>query len=171
MKLIHRSGSQLALLILGILGMADAIYLTLAHYNDQVALVCPNTGFINCESVLTSRYAYVPGTSLPITFPGIGWCLVIIALAGAGLYLGASLRWLRVAEFAWALLGLLTALYLVYAEIVQIHNLCVWCTVLHALILLMFLITLVRLREPSAEESAWELEASQQRVVQPERAR
>jgi uncharacterized membrane protein len=163
---LRRSGSQLALLIMGILGAVDAIYLTLVHYDDQVTLACPNTGFVNCTSVITSKYSYVPGTSIPITWPGLAWCLVIVALALAGLFLGAEWRWLRIAEFAWTFLGMLTVLYLVYAEIVQIRNICIWCTVLHVLILLMFLVALVRLPGRLTEEEEEPEAKDEVRVVQ-----
>lgn len=145
MNLLRRSGAQLALLILALAGIADAIYLTLVHYDDSVALVCSDSGFINCARVITSRYSYVPGTSWPISLPGLAWCLVIAGLALYGIFWGAERRWLRLAQFAWTLLGMLTVLYLVYVEIVLLHNLCAWCTVLHVLILLMFLITLAYL--------------------------
>lgn len=157
MNLLRRAGAQVALLVLAVLGVADAIYLTLVHYDSQVALVCSNSGFINCERVITSQYSYVPGTAIPISVPGLGWCLVIGALALVGLFLGEEKRWLRMAQFGWTLLGLLTALYLVYVEVVLLRNLCAWCTVLHVLILVMFLITLVRLPgRVSVEEEAWE---------------
>ena len=145
MNLLRRSGSQLTLLILALLGIADAIYLTLVHYDEQVILACSDNGFVNCAKVITSKYSYVPGTSLPISLPGLGWCLVVVVLALIGLVRGSEGRGLRIVQFAWTLLGLLTVLYLVYVEIVLLHNLCAWCTVLHGLILLMFLITLVRL--------------------------
>lgn len=157
MNLFRRSGAQLALLILGVLGVADAIYLTLVHYDSQVTLACSNTGFINCERVVTSPYSYVPGTAIPISVPGLGWSLVVVALALIGLFLGGQRRWLRIAQFVWTLLGLLTALYLVYVELVRLHNLCAWCTVLHVLILIMFLIALVRLPGRAAPgDEEWE---------------
>lgn len=170
MHLVRRSGSQLALLILGILGFADGIYLTLVHYDDQVTLACPSTGFVNCANVITSQYSYVPGTSIPITIPGMAWCLVLITLAVIGVYLGAERRWLRVAEFAWTSLGVLTILYLIYAEIVLIRNICIWCTVLHGLILLMFLIALVRLpgRADELEEEEEEMETPEPLARKPE---
>ena len=159
MSLLRRAGSQLALLVLALLGVADAIYLTLVHYDSQVSLICSDSGFVNCARVLSSRFAYVPGTSLPISLPGLGWALVVAVLALIGIFFGSDHRWLRFAQFFWTLLGMLTVLYLVYAEIVQLHNLCAWCTVLHVLILLMFLITLVRL--PGRAEEVWEDEGEE----------
>lgn len=152
MSLFRRAGAQLALLVLAVLGMADAIYLTLAHYDESVTLVCSESGFVNCTRVITSPYSYVPGTALPISLPGLAWCLVIALLALLGLFLGTERRWLRLAQFAWTLLGMLTVLYLVYVEIVLLHNLCAWCTALHALILLMFLIAVARLPARAGED-------------------
>jgi uncharacterized membrane protein len=158
-NLFRRAGVQVALLALAVLGIADAIYLTLAHYNEHVALVCSESGLVNCMRVTTSIYSYVPGTSLPITLPGLGWCLVLAGLAVAGIWLGDERRWLRVAQFGWTLLGMLTVLYLVYVEIVLLRAICAWCTVLHVLITLAFLLAVVRLPGGfSAEEEAWEEE-------------
>src|SRR5258707_5706200 len=145
MNVFRRVGVQVVLRVLAVLVMVDAIYLTVVHYISQVTLVCSDSGFVNCTRVITSVYSYVPGTTIPISVPGLGWCLVLAALAVAGIWLRDERRWLRVAQFGWTLLGMLTALYLIYIEIVLLRNLCAWCTVLHALILLAFLIAAVRL--------------------------
>jgi uncharacterized membrane protein len=147
MKQFQRSKSQVLLLALSLLGVAIAIYLTSVHY-EHVPLVCSESGLINCTRVLSSSYSVVPGTSLPVTIPGLGWCVVSAALAIVGLFAATGLwqRRIRAAQFAWALAGLLVVLYLVYVEIVRLHTICAWCTALHVLILLIFLITLVQLQ-------------------------
>src|SRR5438132_5871733 len=150
MKAIQRSKAQLFLLICSLVGVGIAIYLTSVHY-ENVPLVCSDNGLVNCARVLSSPYSVVPGTSLPITIPGLAWCGVMAALAVAGLYTGLQSRWLRLAQFAWSLVGMLTVLYLVYVEIVRLHTICAWCTALHAIILCMFLITLARLQQPVLE--------------------
>ena len=54
---------------------------------------------------------------------------------------------------------LVAVLYLVYAEIVQLHSICAWCTAFHVVILLMFLVTLVQFQsQPPAELEAEEEE-------------
>jgi uncharacterized membrane protein len=155
MKLLQRSRSQVLLLALSLLGAGIAIYLTSVHYANA-PLVCSESGIINCAHVLSSSYAVIPGTSLPITIPGLGWCLVSAALAIAGLY-AVTRQWqrrIRLAQFAWALSGLLAVLYLVYVEIVRLRTICAWCTAFHALILLIFLITLVQVQSlPSTSEA------------------
>jgi uncharacterized membrane protein len=161
MKLIRGSGSQIFLLLLSLLGASIAVYLTVVHYNEQVPLVCSDTGLVNCARVLSSPYSVVPGTSLPITIPGLAWCVVMAALAVAGIYTGLQSRWFRLAQFAWSLVGMLTVLYLVYAEIVRLHTICAWCTALHVLVLLIFLVTLVQLQPQSHAE----LEAEEENEV------
>ncbi|HEU5228502.1 MAG TPA: vitamin K epoxide reductase family protein [Ktedonobacteraceae bacterium] len=147
----RRSRGQIALLILSLLGSGVAVYLTAVHY-QSVPLICSPSGFIDCARVLSSSYSVVPGTTIPISIPGLFWCVVSAALALVGWRLGSQRRSLRLAEFAWTLLGMLTAFYLIYVEIVQLHTICAWCTVLHAIILVMFLITIWHLQEPVFEE-------------------
>jgi uncharacterized membrane protein len=166
MKQFQRSKSQALLLALSLLGVAIAIYLTSVHY-ENVPLVCSASGLINCTRVLSSPYSVVPGTSLPITLPGLGWGVVSAALAIVGLFAATGLwqRRIRMAQFAWALAGLLVVLYLVYVEIVRLHTICAWCTALHVLILLMFLITLLQLQSlPSAFVAELETEGEEEVV-------
>ncbi len=163
MQLLQRPGraSQLLLLALSLLGVGITIYLTSVHY-ENVPLVCSESGLINCARVISSSYSVVPGTALPITIPGFGWCIVAASLAIAGLFTTSN-KWqrnIRWAQCIWALSGLLVVLYLVYVEIVRLRAICAWCTALHVLILFIFLITLVQLQsapttleaEPGTEE-------------------
>jgi len=160
MKQLQRSRSQALLLALSLLGVGIAIYLTSVHY-ENIPLVCSESGLINCARVISSSYSFVPGTTLPITIPGFGWCVVSVALAVAGLFATSELwqRRIWIAQFAWSFAGLLVVLYLVYIEIVRLHTICAWCTALHVLILLLFLITLVQLQSlPSASALSPETE-------------
>jgi uncharacterized membrane protein len=159
MKSIRGSGSQIFLLLLSLLGAGIAVYLTAVHYNEGIPLVCSGGGVVNCGLVLSSPYSVVPGTSLPISIPGLAWCAIMAALAIVGLR--TQPRWLRPAQFVWALVGMLSVLYLVYAEIVRLHAICAWCSALHVLILLMFLVTLVRLTSPAPESEEIDLEKAQ----------
>jgi len=147
----QRARGQIALLLLSLLGFGVAIYLTAVHY-ENVPLVCSTSGFIDCARVLSSSYSVVPGTTIPITIPGLFWCVVGAALAIACWRSRWRLRPLLLAEFAWTALGMLTVFYLIYVEIVQLHTICAWCTVLHAVILVMFLITIWQLQGPDLEE-------------------
>ena len=155
MKHAQRSGSagQLLLLLLSLVGAGIAIYLTTVHY-EHTPLICSASGVIDCARVLSSSYSVIPGTTVPITIPGLGWCVVSGALAIVGWRLASSQCWLqvvRVAQLLWSLVGMVTVLYLVYVEIVRLHTICAWCTALHVVILCMFLITLAQLQQPERE--------------------
>jgi uncharacterized membrane protein len=102
--------------------------------------------------VLTSSYSVVPGTTIPVSVPGILWSVVALALPLAALKFGPEVRWIRVAEVVWGIIGLLTVFYLVYAEIVQIRNICAWCTGVHFIVLLYVLLSVFLLQEPAVDE-------------------
>jgi uncharacterized membrane protein len=139
---IRRVPAQVAIVLMSVAGMGIATYLTFEHYHTG-ALVCNVNSVINCSSVLTSPYSVMPGTQIPITFPGLLWFLVMGGMAVVAI----SATWRNVAapknllmvQRVWGGLGLLSILYLVYAEIVKIHRLCEWCTGVHILILATFL--------------------------------
>src|SRR5438270_13563542 len=112
MKHVQRSASagQLLLLLLSLVGAGIAIYLTSVHY-EHTPLICSTSGLIDCARVLSSSYSVIPGTTMPITVPGLGWCVVSGALAIIGWRLASKKRWLqvaRVAQLLWSLAGMLT---------------------------------------------------------------
>lgn len=145
------------LLLLSLVGAGIAFYLTAVHY-EHVPLLCSANGIVDCQRVTSSAYSVVPGTSLPITVPGIGWALVSAVLAILGLRAQANNRRLARIYCIWSLLALLFVLYLVYVEIVLLHAICAWCTGLHIVVLATFLITLVQLLSPSPEADEHENE-------------
>ena len=151
MTFIRRSGGQITLFVLSLLGIVISIYLTSVHY-ENVPLVCSTNGLVDCASVLSSPYSVVPGTTIPITVPGLAWCLVSAALAFVAWRVWPQLRTIRIAQFVWTLIGMLTVLYLVFVELVRLHRICAWCTALHVIIFVMLLITVVNLQEPEPAE-------------------
>jgi len=154
MHISQRSIRQWCMLALAIVGADIAIYLTTVHY-EQVPLLCSSQGLVNCERVTSSSYSVVPGTTLPITIPGLAWFFVSGTLALLAIH--SNRRWIRQTQLAWTILGTLTVLYLVYAELVVLHTICIWCTAVHVVIFgsLLLAITeymLARQEEQEAEE-------------------
>ena len=137
------------LLAVGVIGLGLSAYLTTLHYAG-IAPLCTTGGVVNCGSVLTSSYSVVPGTSIPVTVPGMIWFIVSGALAITSVRCArrglAEPWWLRPGHVVWAVLGLISVLYFVYAEVVQLHKLCEWCTGVHVLVFLSLLVTLARLQ-------------------------
>lgn len=132
-----------ALAALAVIGMGLAGYLTAVHYAPTL-LVCSDHGLINCEAVLTSSFSVIPGTSIPITVPGLAYFLISLLLAVAQMRRPANYG-LRQAHAVWGGLGLLTVLYLIFVELIELQNICLWCTCVHVVILVTFLISLWRL--------------------------
>jgi len=161
MAFIRRSGGQITLFVFSLLGVAISIYLTSVHY-ENVPLVCSTNGLVDCASVLSSPYSVVPGTAIPITVPGLAWCLASAALAFIAWRVWPQLRSIRIAQLAWTLIGMLTVLYLVFVELVRLHRICAWCTALHVIIFVMLLITVVNLQE---SEPAEELDIEEEQPV------
>ncbi len=149
-ELARREPALTALLCMAVAGVAISLYLTGVHYLN-VPLACSTSGVVDCAPVLQSTYSVVPGTQLPITLPGLLWFVASGTLAGIALVRAwagrPEPRWLRPAHVAWGAAGLLVVLYLVYAEIVQLHRICAWCTVVHLLTLATFLVALARLQQ------------------------
>lgn len=145
---IREQPGQTALLVMAVIGLGISIYLTIVHYDSKVPLVCNTSGLVSCQSVTTSAYSVIPGTTIPITIPGMLWFLALGALAGVGL------RWaargeaedsrLRITTLLLTVAGLAFVLYLVYCEIVLVQRICEWCTVIHLLTLASFVIALTR---------------------------
>lgn len=114
-----------------VIGLGVSIYLTFVHFS-AAQLVCSASGAIDCERVLGSRYGVIAGTDVPTSAAGIVWFAVAGALAAIHN---------RRAQVAWSVAGLLTVLYLVFIEIVQLGAICIWCTVAHAMVVVIFLLT------------------------------
>ena len=125
-----------ALLAIAVAGVLISGYLTITHLS-AVPLVCTVNAVVNCESVTHSPYSVVPGTSVPISVVGVAWFVVLAGLALSGR---------RRLQLVWTAAALLVVIYLIYVEIVVLHQLCEWCTVLHVLIVASLLITIRQLQ-------------------------
>src|SRR6266568_8562706 len=152
MTLMRRSAGQILLFLLSVLGIGIAIYLTAEHY-QKVPLVCSNIGIVDCARVLSSRYSVVPGTTIPITIPGLLWCIVSAALAFSAWRIWPQKRIVLTAELLWMALGLLSVFYLIYVEIVLLSTICVWCTAFHIILLVMFIIAALQWQSARSQDA------------------
>ncbi len=125
--------------ILSIFGLGVSIYLTIVHYDTAVTIACSSKGIVNCEKVTTSPQSMVFGV-FPVAVLGLAFYVFMFAVNSP---LGWSLnriplvRWLRLGS---VVVGMGFVLYLVYAELIQIGNICLWCTSVHVVTFLIFVL-------------------------------
>ena len=125
---------QLAILILCIVGIGDAAYLTYVHYSGTKALCSFGGG---CETVQTSHWASLGGVPVPL-FGLIGYVAILMSLA-----IRHDLA--RAGAFGLALVGFGFSLYLTYREIFTIKAICQWCVASAAVMTALTVLTAIRL--------------------------
>jgi len=121
--------------VLCLAGIAVASYLTYAHYTTAKVLACSDKGLINCAKVTTSSYSRIFG--VPVADTGLGYFLVMTALCTPSAWRSTNqiLRGLRVLA---ALSGVGMILWLVYVELYRLDSICLYCTAVHAITVLLF---------------------------------
>ena len=121
--------------LLSVLGLGVAGYLTYEHFTSSTTLACSDNGVVNCLKVTTSSYSAVAG--VPVAVLGLIFFAVMLVLQLPPMWRRPE-QAIRLGRLAWAVVGLGTVLYLLYAELYEIDAICLWCTAVHVLTLLLF---------------------------------
>jgi uncharacterized membrane protein len=125
---------RLAIIVVCLLGIGDAGYLTYVHYAG-LKVVCLSGGG-GCETVQASRYAKLGG--IPVALLGlIGYISILGSTAIRG-ELG------RAIGVAIAFVGFCFSMYLTYRELFTIHAICQWCVGSAVLMTVLVILTTVR---------------------------
>jgi len=129
---------RLTTLVLSLLGLGVSIYLTIVHFTSPKNLFCSANGTINCEKVLSSPQAMVFGV-FPVAVLGLAFYVFMVAINSPWAWRSQLpvIWWTRVAA---AVAGMGFVLYLIYAELIQIGNICLWCTSVHVITFLLFVL-------------------------------
>ena len=128
-------------LALSIAGVAVASYLTYEHFMAGSTLACPDTGVVNCVKVTTSEYSRLFG--IPVALLGLAFFVGMTALSLPPVWRMSS-PWPSRLRLAAVLVGVVFVCYLIWAELFRIDAICLWCTVVHALTLVLFALVLIR---------------------------
>jgi uncharacterized membrane protein len=120
---------------LSLAGLGVSIYLTIAHFNQSVSLICPASSTINCEKVTTSPESYLVG--IPVAVLGLAFYLFMAVANSPWVWRMAwpPLRWARIGS---VVVGMLFVLYLIYCELFKIGAICLWCTSVHVITFCLF---------------------------------
>jgi uncharacterized membrane protein len=126
-----------ATLLLCIGGLGIATYLTVTHF-DKVALICSDSGAINCGKVTTSPQSVIFG--VPVAMLGLLYFIPMIALCLPAAWRSADRR-IHLARLLLSITGVGMILYLITAELFIIKAICLWCTGVHVITFILFAIT------------------------------
>jgi len=126
-----------ASLVVCVLGIAVASYLTYAHYTDASNLACSDSGTINCAKVTTSAQSRFLG--MPVAVLGLVYFVALAALCLPYAWRRPEPR-VRLFRLAAVGGGMVMVLWLVYAELFIIDAICLWCTIVHVLTLILLVV-------------------------------
>ena len=127
---------QLTTLALSLAGLGVSLYLTISHYTTPTTLACPDTGIVNCAKVTTSPQSMLFGT-IPVALLGLLFYVFMTAVNTPWAW-QAKLPWLHRARLASLVAGVAFVLYLIYTELFTLNAICLWCTSVHVITILLF---------------------------------
>ena len=148
-----------AVAALALVGLGIAAYLTYTRYSGAT-IVCATGG---CETVQNSSYATVAG--IPVAVLGLVAYGFILLTA-----LGTS-EPVRVAGATAALIGVLFAAWLLYAQLALIHAICQWCVASDVVVALLAVFTVLRVRARAPSGDVGELLGREHQARQGRRER
>ena len=128
---------QIATFLLALAGLGVSIYLTIAHFTETALAGCSESGAVNCTKVTTSPQSYVFG--IPVAVLGLAFYVFAVAIMSPWAW-RAGRREIHLLRMASVVVGIGFVLYLIYAEVIQIGNLCLDCTTVHIITFLLFVV-------------------------------
>lgn len=95
---------------------------------------------MDCAAVTTSKESHFLG--IPVALLGLLFFVGIPVLLVPAAWRSRS-RWIRVGRIAALSLGLVFVFWLLYAEFFRIHKICLYCSAVHVLTFLLFVVVLL----------------------------
>jgi uncharacterized membrane protein len=129
---------QLTTFVLALAGLGVSIYLTIAHYTESALAGCSESGTINCAKVTTSPQSVVFG--IPVAVLGLAFFVFLVAIMSPWAW-QARRREVHLLRIASMVVGIGMVIYLIYAEFIIIGAICLYCTSVHIITFLLFVLT------------------------------
>lgn len=126
-------------LVLAVAGVAASAYLTYEHFTGSTTLACSESGKVNCLKVTTSEYATFLG--VPVALAGLIFFVVVAAVMTPPAWRTPQ-PWVRVLRWVLVGGGVVFVLYLVWAELYEVGSICLWCSAVHVITVLLLLTVL-----------------------------
>jgi uncharacterized membrane protein len=115
--------------------MAVSAYTLWVHYNPG-ALICASVGTIDCRAVLTSPESVI--LHIPVPYFGVVFFVAMGALSLPVAWRATA--WVHWARLALAIVGIASVIYLLYTELFTVKKICLWCTSVHLITFVLFII-------------------------------
>ena len=133
---------QVVSFVLAILGLVISAYETYAHFNGSHLAGCPTggNGSFNCTAVITSSQSMVFGV-IPVAILGLLFYVAAVPLFSPWAW-RMQRREVHLLHLGSVVVGMGFVMYLIYAELYQIGDICEYCTGVHIVTFLLFCITL-----------------------------
>lgn len=131
------------LLLLALLGLADAAYLTYEHYSNFIPPCGTNWLFIDCGKVLRSQYSLLFGT--PVALIGLVHYSLLTIFLVRTILTGKNL--FRFMVVILITIGALASTYFMYIQFFLIRSLCLYCTASALISFTLFILMLIYLRK------------------------
>jgi uncharacterized membrane protein len=133
---------QVVSFVLAILGLVISAYETYAHFNGSHLAGCPTggNGTFNCTAVITSPQSMVFGV-IPVAILGLLFYVAAVPLFSPWAW-RMRRREVHLVRLGSVIVGMGFVMYLIYAELYQIGDICEYCTGVHIVTFLLFCITL-----------------------------
>jgi uncharacterized membrane protein len=132
---------QVVTFVLAILGLVISAYETYAHFNGSHLAGCPTggNGTFNCTAVITSSQSMVFGV-IPVAVLGLAFYVAAVPLFSPWAW-RVQRREVHLLRLGSVIVGMGFVMYLIYAELYQIGDICEYCTGVHIVTFLLFCIT------------------------------
>jgi uncharacterized membrane protein len=132
---------QVVSFVLAIGGLAISAYETYAHFNGSHLAGCPagGKGTFNCTAVITSPQSMVFGV-IPVAILGLLFYVAAVPLFSPWAW-RIKRREVHLLRLGSVVVGMGFVMYLIYAELYQIGDICEYCTGVHIVTFLLFCIT------------------------------
>ncbi len=112
-------------------GLLISAYLTYEHFTESTTLACSDNGAVNCLKVTTSQWSVIAG--VPVSVAGLAYFLAMTLLCAPTRF-AAQTGLLRLIG---VVVGTAMVLWLIYVEIFEVEAICLWCTGVHLITLLL----------------------------------
>jgi len=132
---------QLTTWSLSLLGLGVSTYLTITHYDTAVTLACSDKGIVNCGLVTTSPESMVFGI-FPVAVLGLAFYVFMVVAASPWAW-RSKYPQVAIVRLASVVVGIGFVLYLVYTELFTLDHICLWCTSVHVVTFLLFVLILI----------------------------